>query len=262
MSETIQAGALYVVSTPIGNLADISARAVRVLSGVDLIAAEDTRTSRILLQHLDIAKPLVSFFAHNETRRIPELIEKLRAGNSVALITDAGTPGISDPAFSIVRGAIASNIRVIPVPGASALLAALVTSGLPMDRFAFEGFLPVKKGRQSRLKELAREERTIVLYESPHRLSKTLDNLLQAFGDREVVVAREMTKHFEEIVRGTITTVRETFRAKEPRGEFVIVIAGFDPRLNRREENPTEELHGKKQHRRSHMGRHRPPEAV
>jgi 16S rRNA (cytidine1402-2'-O)-methyltransferase len=262
MSETIQAGALYVVSTPIGNLADISARAVQVLSGVDLIAAEDTRTSRILLQHLDIAKPLVSFFAHNETRRVPELIEKLRAGSSVALITDAGTPGISDPAFSIVRGAIASHIRVIAVPGASALLAALVTSGLPMDRFVFEGFLPVKKGRQSRLKELQREERTIVLYESPHRLCKTLDDLLQAFGDRQIVVAREMTKHFEEIVRGTITTVRETFRAKEPRGEFVIVVAGFDPRVNRREKNPTEELHGKDGQHRSHMGRHRPSDAV
>jgi len=229
MSETIQRGALYVVSTPIGNLDDISHRAVRILSGVDLIAAEDTRTSRILLSHIGVDKPLISFFSHNERRRLPALVEMLRAGQSIALITDAGTPGVSDPAFSIVREAVTNGLPVIPVPGASALLAALVSSGLPMDRFVFEGFLPLKKGRKKRLEFLRTEKRTIVLYESPHRLRKTLEELLGYLGDRQVAVAREMTKKFEEVVRGNLSDVTSRFRTKEPRGEFVIVVAGQDP---------------------------------
>jgi 16S rRNA (cytidine1402-2'-O)-methyltransferase len=226
MSETIQRGTLYVVSTPIGNLDDISHRAVRILSGVDLIAAEDTRTSRILLSHIGVDKPLVSFFSHNERQRVPMLLEMLRGGQSIALVTDAGTPGISDPAFSIVREAVTNGLRVIPVPGASALLAALVASGLPMDRFVFEGFLPLKKGRKRRLECLRGEKRTIVLYESPHRLRKTLEELMLYLGNRQVAVAREMTKKFEEIVRGTLSDVTLRFRTKEPRGEFVIVLAG------------------------------------
>jgi 16S rRNA (cytidine1402-2'-O)-methyltransferase len=229
MSETIQRGALYVVSTPIGNLDDISRRAVRILSGVDLIAAEDTRTSKVLLSHIGVDKPLVSFFSYNERRRLPALVEMLRAGQSIALITDAGTPGVSDPAFSIVREAVTNGLPVIPVPGASALLAALVCSGLPMDRFVFEGFLPIKKGRRRRLECLQKEKRTIVLYESPHRLRKTLAELLGCLGDRRVAVAREMTKKFEEVVRGNLSEVTSRFRTKEPRGEFVIVVAGQDP---------------------------------
>jgi len=226
MSETIQPGALYVVSTPIGNLNDVTRRAVQILGEVDLIAAEDTRTTRILLDHLGIRKPLLSYYQHNEHRRVPELIARLGAGESIAVVTDAGTPAISDPAFTIVRAAVAGGIKVIPVPGASALLAALVVSGLPTDRFVFEGFLPVKKGRKTRLERLKQEERTIVLYEAPHRIRRTLADLLTALGDREIAVAREMTKKFEEVVRGRVAEVIERFGHKEPRGEFVLVISG------------------------------------
>jgi 16S rRNA (cytidine1402-2'-O)-methyltransferase len=226
MSETIQPGALYLVSTPIGNLVDITRRAVQILSDVDLVAAEDTRTTGFLLKHLELSKPLVSYFSYNERRRIPELIERLRSGQSIALVTDAGTPGISDPAFAFVREAIAQGIRIIPVPGASALLPALVVSGLPTERFVFEGFLPVKKGRRTRLEALKEEERTIVLYEAPHRIRRTMEDLLKTLGDREAVLAREMTKKFEEVLRGRLSELREHFRQKEPRGEFVVVIAG------------------------------------
>lgn len=225
MSETIEPGTLYVVSTPIGNLEDFSARGARILAGVDLIAAEDTRTTGVLLRHLGITKHLVSFHEHNERRRAAELIGKLKGGGSIALVSDAGTPGISDPAFTLVREAIAEGLRVVAVPGASAVLAALVVSGLPMDRFVFEGFLPLKKGRQTRLKELAEEERTIVLYEAPHRILRTLGDLLGAWGDRDVAVARELTKRFEDVQRGTLTSVTGHF-ACPPKGEFVIVVAG------------------------------------
>jgi 16S rRNA (cytidine1402-2'-O)-methyltransferase len=226
MTEEIQRGCLYVISTPIGNLGDISARAAKILAGVDLVAAEDTRTSRVLLDSLGISRPMVSFHSYNEQRRTPELIERMAAGETIGLITDAGTPGISDPAYVLVRDAIEARIRVIPVPGASALLAALVASGLPMDRFVFEGFLPLKKGRKTRLEKMAAEEKTVVFYESPHRLQKTLRELHAVMGDRRVVVARELTKKFEEIYRGTLAQAAGRFAEKEPRGEFVIVIEG------------------------------------
>ncbi len=237
MSEQIERGALYIVSTPIGNLGDITRRAVDVLGGVDLIAAEDTRKTGFLLEHLCITKPIVSYFSYNEHRRVPELIAKLKAGNSVAVVTDAGTPGISDPAFSVIREALAEGIRVIPIHGASALLAALVVSGLPMDRFVFEGFLPVKKGRRTRFEELKTEQRTFVLYESPHRIAKTLGEILTHCGDRRVAVVREVTKKFEEVLRGRVSTVLEKVSQKSPRGEYVIVVAGTDDR-----ESPSTDL--------------------
>ncbi len=226
MSESIQSGALYIVSTPIGNLTDISERALKILNGVDLIAAEDTRTSKFLLDHFSIRKPLISYHGYNERRRAPELIARLKSGASVAVVTDAGTPGISDPAAVVIRHAIAEGITVIPVPGASAILAALTVSGLPTDRFVFEGFLPVKKGRQTRLGQLALEERTIVLYESPHRLERTLRDLLAAFGDRPIALVREITKKFEEVRRGELSAMLDEVRRRAPRGEYVLVIAG------------------------------------
>jgi 16S rRNA (cytidine1402-2'-O)-methyltransferase len=230
MKETIAAGALYIVSTPIGNLQDITHRAVQILAGVDCIAAEDTRTARILLDHLGITKHLLSYYSQNELRRVPELIERMRHGESIALVTDAGTPGISDPAFVVIREALRGGFRVVPVPGASAVLAGLVASGLPMDRFVFEGFLPAKKGRRKRMEEFRGEERTVVLYEAPHRLLKTLRELREVLGDRPVAVARELTKKFEEIRRGTLSEVLSEVERKEPRGEYVIVIAGAGKR--------------------------------
>jgi 16S rRNA (cytidine1402-2'-O)-methyltransferase len=244
MSERIQPGTLYIVSTPIGNLGDITRRAVEILSGVDLVAAEDTRTTGFLLKHLEIAKPLVSCFSHNERRRLPELIEKLKGGLAIALVSDAGTPGISDPAFLMVREAVGAGIPVVPVPGASALLSALVVSGLPLERFVFEGFLPVKKGRRTRLEELKAERRTIVLYEAPHRLRRTLRDLLEALGDRQVALAREITKKFEEVLRGPLTEVAAAVDRKEPRGEYVIVVAGADRRTGE-ESHDTEAEGGK-----------------
>ena len=198
MSEAIEAGALYVVSTPIGNLDDITHRAAHILGGVALVAAEDTRTTRILLSHLGISTPLISYHSHNETRRIPEILARLGAGNAVAMVTDAGTPGISDPAFRVIRAVIEAGGRIIPVPGASAVLAALVASGLPMDRFVFEGFLPLKKGRQRRLQEIAIEPRTVVLYEAPHRILSTLEDLRGVVGGigmlRSAVSSRKSSK--------------------------------------------------------------------
>jgi 16S rRNA (cytidine1402-2'-O)-methyltransferase len=226
MTEEIVRGALYVISTPIGNLGDISSRAARVLAGVDVVAAEDTRTSRVLLDALGLDRPMVSFHSYNEARRTPDMVRRLLAGETVGLVTDAGTPGISDPAYALVHEAIKAGVRVIPVPGASALLAALVASGLPMDRFVFEGFLPLKKGRKSRIARLTAEEKTVVLYESPHRIAKTLAELSALMGDRRVAVARELTKKFEEIFRGTLAEAASRFADKEPRGEFVIVIEG------------------------------------
>jgi 16S rRNA (cytidine1402-2'-O)-methyltransferase len=226
MSEEIQRGALYVVSTPIGNLDDITLRAIRILGGVDVIAAEDTRKTKFLLDHLKITKPLVSYYSYNEARRVPELIEQLKAGKSVAVVTDAGTPGISDPAFLLIRAAVDAHLRVIPVPGASAALAALVASGLPTERFVFEGFLPMKKGRKTKLEQLRNECRTVVLYESPHRIVRTLEEIANCCGERRVVVARELTKKFEEILRGTATEVLRQIKQTTPRGEFVIVVEG------------------------------------
>ena len=226
MSETIDPGVLYIVSTPIGNLDDITLRAIRILQGVDLIAAEDTRKTRVLLDHLKITKPLLSYYSYNETRRTPELVKHLSEGKAVALVTDAGTPGISDPAFVLIRAALDGGRRVVPVPGASAVLPALIVSGLPTDRFVFEGFLPVKKGRKSRLEELSRENRTIVIYESPFRIVKTVEEIHRIFGERKVAVVRELTKKFEEVVRGTTSEVFAELQRKAPRGEYVLVIEG------------------------------------
>ena len=226
MDTTDSKGTLYIVSTPIGNLDDITHRAVKILSTVNLIAAEDTRKTKILLDHYQISKPMVSYFDHNERFRSTQLVEKLLAGQSVALVSDAGTPGVSDPAYRIVRESIDRGIAVVPIPGPSALLAALVVSGLPMNTFVFEGFLPLKKGRKTKLDFLKTEKRTIVLYESPHRIVKTLRELLEHMGDREVVIAREITKKFEEIVRGPLTKVLSKIAYETPRGEFVILLHG------------------------------------
>jgi len=219
-------GTLYLVATPIGNLEDITHRAVKVLSSVDLIAAEDTRKTKILLDHYAISKPMVSYFSYNERHRAPQLIEKLKEGQSLALVSDAGTPGISDPAFHIVQSCLESGIPIVPIPGPSAFVSALIVSGLPTDRFVFEGFLPMKKGRKTKLGILSTEQHTIVLYESPHRVLKTLGEIRIAFGERNVAVARELTKKFEEIVRGPISLVLEELQRKPTRGEYVLVIEG------------------------------------
>jgi 16S rRNA (cytidine1402-2'-O)-methyltransferase len=226
MSETIQPGTLYLVATPIGNLEDISYRAVKILSSVDLIAAEDTRTTKILLDHYSLHKPMISYFSYNEKIRAPQLIEKLKAGQSIALVSDAGTPGISDPAFHIVQQTIAAGIPIIPIPGPSAFLSALIVSGLPVDRFVFEGFLPLKKGRKTKFESLKSEPRTIVLYESPHRIVRTLEDIRTYLGKRRVVVARELTKKFEEITRGPIESVLSEISGKQPRGEYVVIVEG------------------------------------
>ena len=226
MSEEIRKGVLYVVSTPIGNLDDITLRAVHILRSVDLIAAEDARTTRVLLDRHGIDKPLISCFSYNERRRVPDLLDRMRRGGAIAVVTDAGTPGISDPAYVVIREVIAAGFDVIPSPGASAVLAALVASGLPTDRFVFEGFLPLKKGRKTRWERLAQEERTIVIYESPHRIVRTLGDVLAMLGDRHIAVAREMTKKFEEVERGTVSEVLSRISGKTPRGEYVLVIAG------------------------------------
>lgn len=222
-------GTLYLVSTPIGNLEDITYRAVRILSGVDLIAAEDTRTTKILLNRFNITKPMVSYHSFNERQRAPELINKLLAGQSIAVVSDAGTPGISDPAFFLVRMAIEQTIPIVPIPGPTAFATALIVSGLPTDRFVFEGFLPPKKGRKTKLESLRTEPRTIILYESPHRVLKTLNDISDFLGNRHVVVARELTKKFEEIIRGPILSVIQEMSKKTPKGEFVLVVEGYRP---------------------------------
>lgn len=220
---------LYIVPSPIGNLQDITFRAVDVLKNADLLLAEDTRTSSRLLQHYQIVKPITPYHQHNEHKVVHHLVDQLRAGKTMALLTDAGTPGISDPAFLLVRECVKADIRVECLPGATAFVPALVNSGLPINRFCFEGFLPPKKGRQTLLKKLAEEERTIVIYESPMRLVKTLEELTQYFGpDRLCSVSRELTKMFEENKRGTLTEVAAYFAAKGVKGEIVVVIQGKD----------------------------------
>jgi 16S rRNA (cytidine1402-2'-O)-methyltransferase len=226
MSETIRAGTLYLVSTPIGNLDDITVRAVHILSHVDLIAAEDTRKTKFLLDHLSIRTPLVSHYSYNERRRVPELIGRLKQGASVAVVTDAGTPGVSDPAFLLIREAVAAGIPLVAVPGATAFLPALLVSGLSPERFIFEGFLPVKKGRKTVLERLGAQERTIVLYESPHRIERTLGDIMTTLGDRKIALVREITKKFEEVQRGRVSDLLRIVREKTPRGEYVIVIDG------------------------------------
>jgi len=220
-------GLLYVVSTPIGNLEDITLRALKVLKEVDLVASEDTRHTGLLLKHYGIKKRLESYHDFNKERKAPALIEELKSGRSVAVTSDAGTPGISDPCYLLVKLAIQENIIVIPIPGASAFLSALVVSGLPTDRFAFEGFLPVKSGRRrKRLEELHEEKRTLIFYESPHRLLKTLQDISEILGERKMIVARELTKKFEEIKRGTPAEIKDYFQKSKVRGELVLVIEG------------------------------------
>lgn len=220
---------LYLVPTPLGNLKDITLRSLEVLNLVDLILCEDTRTSSKLLQHYNIQKPLTPYHQHNEHKIVSHLADQLEAGKTMALITDAGTPGISDPAFLLVRECIKRNIRVECLPGAAAFVPALVNSGLPTNRFVFEGFIPIKKGRQTLLKQLATEERTMIFYESPMRLVKTLEDMAQYFGeDRSCSVARELTKLFEENKRGTLKEVADYFKSKSVKGEIVLVVAGAD----------------------------------
>lgn len=218
---------LTLIPTPIGNLGDITLRAIESLHNADMILCEDTRTSGKLLKHLDIHKPLQSYHQHNEHKILDNLLPQLSSQN-IALITDAGTPGISDPGFLIVRYCIQNDIEVISLPGATAFVPALVQSGIPCDRFVFEGFLPPKKGRQTKLIALSQEDRTIVLYESPYRLVKTLQDLAEHFGaDRTVSVSREITKLYEETQRGTLETLIQHFSTKTPKGEIVIVIEGW-----------------------------------
>lgn len=220
---------LIVVPTPIGNLEDITLRAVKVLSEVDLVLAEDTRKSGILMKHLELSKPLQSYHAHNEHRTVERIIALLKDGQSIALVSDAGTPAISDPGFLLVREAIAEGIEVNCLPGATAFVPALVNSGLPADRFTFEGFLPHKKGRKTRIEGLQEEERTMIFYESPHRLVKTLTQFTEFFGgERKACVCREISKIYEESVRGTLSEILANFTDRSVKGEIVIVVGGFE----------------------------------
>jgi 16S rRNA (cytidine1402-2'-O)-methyltransferase len=220
---------LYLVPTPIGNLKDITLRALEVLQQVEVILCEDTRTSHKLLQHYGIHKPTSPYHQHNEHKIVEHLITQLKAGKKIALITDAGTPGISDPAFLLVRACVQESIKVECLPGATAFVPALVNSGLPTNSFVFEGFLPPKKGRQTILKKLAQEDRTIVLYESPYKIEKTLTDLIQFFGsERPCSLSREMTKLFEETTRGSLQEVLNKIKTIPPKGEMVLVIKGLE----------------------------------
>lgn len=219
---------LYVVPTPIGNLDDMTFRAIKVLNEVGLILAEDTRTSGFLLKHFDIKTPMQSHHKFNEHKTVQQVVDRIKAGETVALISDAGTPAISDPGFLVVRACVENDIEVECLPGATAFVPALVTSGLPNDRFCFEGFLPQKKGRQTKLNSLATETRTMVFYESPFRVLKTLTQFAEVFGeDRKASVSREISKIYEETVRGTLAELTAHFTEHPPKGEFVIVVAGF-----------------------------------
>ena len=218
---------LYLVPTPVGNLEDITMRALRVLREADLILAEDTRTSGLLLKHFDIHKPMLSYHKFNEHQTVARIVERLLAGETIAVVSDAGTPGISDPGFLVAREAIRAGVEVSCLPGATAFVPALVASGLPCDRFCFEGFLPQKKGRQTRLQLLTDETRTMVFYESPHRIVKALQQFAEVFGqERPVAVCREISKVHEEVVRGSIAEALTHFQEHEPRGEFVIIVGG------------------------------------
>ena len=223
-------GTLYVVPTPVGNLEDVTERALRVLREADLVLAEDTRTSGNLLRHFDIHRPMLSFHKFNEHQVVTSIVSRLQGGETMALVSDAGTPGISDPGYLLVREAIKAGVEVITLPGPTAFVPALVSSGLPCDKFCFEGFLPQKKGRMSRLEELKTEPRTMIFYESPHRVVKMLEQMAEVFGnDRPVSVCREISKIHEESVRGTVAEALAHFMETEPRGEFVIVVGGSAP---------------------------------
>lgn len=223
----MESGILYVVATPIGNLEDITLRALRILSEVDIIAAEDTRTTGNLLRHYNIKKPLTSYFEHNEQFKTPALVRRMLEGNSVALVSEAGTPGISDPGYRIVTEALGHGIPVVPIPGPCAAVTALSIGGLPLHRFAFEGFLPPKSGkRKNFLKTLAAEERTLVFYESPHRIAGCLADMLEVFGDRAAVLSRELTKQHEEHLRGTLSAIAHKLKATPIRGEITLLVEG------------------------------------
>ena len=231
MSEVAPAdnsGTLYIVATPIGNLEDITLRALRILGGVDLIAAEDTRHTRKLLTHYDISCQLLSYHDHNKVPQAQRLLGLLQEGRNVALVTDAGTPGIADPAYHLLQVLLPHDIPVVPIPGPTAAISALSVSGLPINRFVFEGFLPIKSGRRRQRLEILREEpRTVVLYESPHRFLKLLRELVEHFGaERRIVVARELTKHYEEIARGTTASLLEKWQERSVRGEFTVIVDG------------------------------------
>lgn len=245
-------GTLYLVPTPVGNLEDITARALRILRECDLILAEDTRTSGNLLRHFDIHKPMVSYHKFNEHQTVTRVVERLMGGETIAVVSDAGTPGISDPGFLVAREAVKAGVEVITLPGATAFVPALVSSGLPCDRFCFEGFLPQKKGRQTRIEALKTETRTMIFYESPHRVVKALQQFAEVFGeDRQCSACREISKMHEESVRGTLSEVLAHFLENEPRGEFVIVVAGCDeevPVVGKPEDKEAEEGKEKKQH--------------
>ncbi|MET0392226.1 MAG: 16S rRNA (cytidine(1402)-2'-O)-methyltransferase [Chitinophagaceae bacterium] len=218
---------LYLVPTPVGNLKDITLRALEVLNAADLVLAEDTRTTSHLLNHYQITKPISPYHQHNEHKILQHLVDQLQAGKTMAVVTDAGTPGISDPAFLLVRACVKAGVKVECLPGATAFVPALINSGIPASRFAFEGFLPVKKGRQTLLKQLAGEERTLIFYESPVRLVKTLEDLIVFFGaERSCCVSRELTKMFEENKRGSLEEVCAYYREKAPKGEIVLIVAG------------------------------------
>jgi len=227
----VKKGTLFIVSTPIGNLADITFRAVETLKTVSFIAAEDTRRTRKLLNHFDIKTKLISYYEHNRFARIPQILQHLESGKDVAVVTDAGTPGVSDPAYKLIRSVIQVDVKVEPIPGASAFLTALVASGLPTDRFLFVGFLPPKKGRRKKLSDLASHEATLILYENPKRVVKTLSDIATFLGDRPAVVCRELTKVHEEIIRGTISELLSYFSRNSPRGECVIMIGKDDPNV-------------------------------
>lgn len=228
-----QPGTLYVVGTPIGNLEDITFRAVRILKSVDLIASEDTRHTGKLLHHFQATAPQISYHDHNTNSRIPELLENLHQGKAIALVTDAGMPGISDPGYELVKACIEAGITVVPIPGASAAITALSAAGLPTDRFVFEGFLPAKgKERKDRLEFLPSEARTIIFYEAPHRLRQTLQDLAEVLGkDRQIVLARELTKLHEEFWRGSVEKAIAVYTQREPQGEYTLVVAGLPPAL-------------------------------
>ena len=218
---------IYLIPTPIGNLEDMTLRAIRLLKEVDLILAEDTRVSQKLLSHYEIKTPMQSFHMHNEHKKVNQIIDQARLGRTIALISDAGTPGISDPGYLLVHHALKEGIEVECLPGATALIPALVQSGLPADRFIFEGFLPPKKGRQSRLEQMAKEPRTLIFYESPHKILKTLDQMVPYFGsERKVAVVREISKKFESNFRGSLKEALHFFEQNPPKGEFVVVVEG------------------------------------
>jgi len=221
-------GIVYVVSTPIGNLSDITFRAIEILKSVPLIAAEDTRKTKILLNHYDISTPLISYYEHNHFSRIDRIIAHLQDGKDIAAVTDAGTPGVSDPAYKLIREAIAVGAKVESIPGASAVLAALISSGLPTDRFIFEGFLPPKKGRKKRLLVLQEETATIIFFENPKRIKRTLTDILESIGNRPAVVCRELTKLYEETIRGTVEDLLAYFSKHDVKGECVILIGKDD----------------------------------